>query len=189
MDLWRDKTKELRRVGVRIDWKATFYAFCEAHGGLPVKHAGRLLFPDGWGYALDYRGPEYPPPRDAEGNPDEEALLHLRIAYCREKRRLLRFEVAHFGDLVSSFDDMQKGRSVRIQSMRKTDDMGATGNPQWASGDAEDEISLIRSRLKWARSELVTCEKELEALEEQTVKQELERVAQDGERVSNGKQR
>jgi hypothetical protein len=58
---------------IRLNWKEYFKAFCEQHGGCPVKHRGVLLFRDGWRYsATDYAGPETPPPVDLE----KRAELH-----------------------------------------------------------------------------------------------------------------
>ena len=44
IDLARHHARELSKLGIRIDWKATFESFVDAHGGLPVKHGAALPF-------------------------------------------------------------------------------------------------------------------------------------------------
>lgn len=166
IDLARHAARELRKIGVQIDWKATFEAFVEAHGGMPVRHGGRLLFADGWGHALDYRGPEFPPP-DA-GTPEGAAeLARLKYTYQVLKRKALIMERDWLLGVIETFDQTQRLRSAPLQRRYRTDDRDEHGNPRWGTGPAAAGVEPLRLRLEHVTlPALRECEAEIRRTEE-----------------------
>src|SRR6185295_16041100 len=71
---------------VRVDWRAYWKEFSRQHGDFPVKWRSRFLFRDGWTYAMDYPGPEWPPPTD------ERELARMVRAYWLLRKRAVRAE-------------------------------------------------------------------------------------------------
>ena len=78
------------RPKVAIDWRQYFLDFCEKHGRPLLAIDGRrLLFPDGWSYGLDHKGPEWRPPDD----PTEywrQVLQYWRLYRVGVSRELVR---------------------------------------------------------------------------------------------------
>jgi len=98
-----------RAPGIRLDWKRYFHSFMEKHGE-PIKYAGRLLFPDGWGYsATSYQGPEYPPPEDA----GELGLLQLQYWIVMADR--LWQEKKSLDNRIRALEQWQQTRSMPLQ--------------------------------------------------------------------------
>lgn len=153
MDLGRHAAKELRKLGIRVDWRATFLAFVDLHGP-PVRWGGRLLFRDGWSHAAaDYRGPQWPPPQE----PRE--LHRLKLEYQRERRRVLRMELDWLGGILGAFEEMARLRSGPIVLMQ--DRKG----PEESRVDANEKLRGARDRLRDTARELKECEAEIERLE------------------------
>lgn len=166
IDLARHAARDLRKIGVTIDWKATFEAFVERHGGLPVKHGGRLLFADGWEHALDYRGPEFPPPRD-DTDEGKEALARLRWQYQVLKRKALIMERDWLEGMIGAFDEAQRLRSAPIQRRVRLDERDEFGNAKWTAEPAEGGIAPLRMRLReLTLPELRRCEVEIAWMED-----------------------
>ncbi len=77
-------------AGYRLDWPAYFHAFEMAHGP-SVDFESRLLYEDGWMYAYDHRGPEYPPPEDrAERMRLRKAWINIRRAVLAQRHADLK---------------------------------------------------------------------------------------------------
>lgn len=159
IDLGRSAARELRKLGIRIDWRATFMEFCQVHGGLPVRFEGRLLFADGWQHGMDYRGPEYPPPKDPV------RLRNLQLAYQRGKRLALKREIDWLEGIVGTFDEAQRLRSAPIQRAVRLDERDAMGNQKWTTEPVRDAVGFLRDRLIGTRHDLRECEAEIERLE------------------------
>jgi hypothetical protein len=160
IDLASQAARELRKVGIRVDWRATFEAFVELHGGLPIKHAGRLLFADGWGHALDYKGPVFPPPRD------KVELARLKLVYQREKRKMLLMEVDWLSETVGFFDEAQRlrGNAPLQRRYRNLDEQGSPVGPA-LTGSVAEAVQPLRDRLRWSREQLKACEQEIAWME------------------------
>jgi hypothetical protein len=172
IDLARHAARELRKIGVSVDWRATFEEFVKAHGGLPVKHAGRLLFEDGWSHALnDYRGPAFPPP-DPKAEGGLLALLKLKLAYQAEKRRKLELEREWLTSVVLMLREMQAGRGSPIMQRVRSDKTDELGNPRWEAvpvGGPDGKrgvLAALEGRLRsLTLPELADCKARIEQLE------------------------
>ena len=93
-------------LAVRLDWRAYFLEFLEAHGNNPVEHQGRLLFADGWSYSsTDYAGPETPPPDNVI------ELADLQRVYWTKRRELVRRELARLRPLAN----LQRSRALPLK--------------------------------------------------------------------------
>ena len=142
-----------RSARIRIDWRASFRAFSELHGGDPVTWKGRLLWRDGWGHsATDYRGPEFPPPSD----PREAAKLRrrywlIRLALAKRAEKALGYEL-------EGFDELARSRSAPLfRRVVTRDDDGVA-----RLGSAELDLSEGRERLAWLREQVEECVERLE---------------------------
>lgn len=97
------------RRTIRIDHRATFRAFCDAHGGDPIMHNGTLLFRDGWRHsATSYRGPEFAPPDDTA---ERVALIH---AYWRRRREVLELRHRDLELAIANLDDAQRASTAPL---------------------------------------------------------------------------
>lgn len=147
---------------VRIDWRASFLAFCEAHGRPVATHhdeqgrAGRLVFPDGWTHSpTDHKGPAWPPPE----NP--AALLGLLYSYWVKRRGIVReeaFKAQARYDLVSQ---AQAQSSVPLQQVVTSWDPELK---KLVTKRGPLDLEGPRMRLEWCLRDLVYAEEELAAL-------------------------
>lgn len=145
-----------RTPQIRIDWKAYFKAFCEAHGD-PILYKGRLLFPDGYQYsATDYAGPEYPP---------EESLERAyRIVYYRERRKLLRERESALIRRLEALERLQSALSVPLQ-YSWTDRDETTGKIMRGTQSLDFDIQL-REPIEDVRADMKRCEEMLRELKD-----------------------
>src|SRR5688572_21181579 len=144
-------TPERRRYSTTtIDWRAYFYAFCEAHGKHPVQWKGRLLFLDGWMYSsTDYRGPEYPPPDDPR------KLRHLKRMYWTQRRFAVKFTVNDVAARLEAIESQQDGRSAPLQQTTRywDDDL-----KKWQVVKGPVDTAMLKARLRFLQDDLVVCE-------------------------------
>lgn len=94
-----------------LDWKAYFHKFVEAHGE-PIRFDGRLLFRDGWGYAMNHAGPEFPPPDDPK------RLKRLRRQYWDKQLAKLTSERDALNDRIKMLIDWGDRKSLPLQERR-----------------------------------------------------------------------
>ena len=138
---------------IRIDWRAYFESFREAHGRFPLLYKGRLLFPDGWTYSsTDHRGPEWPPPEDDEG------LLALVITYWRLRRDAVKKELIVARDRLATLEELLRTKHLPlIQSTSMVDQ--ETGRTRTSSKPLDAEGA--RHRVLWLEDDLKECNLEL----------------------------
>lgn len=103
---------------IELDWRAYFMGFQAVHGGEPIYYEPlkRLLFRDGWTYALDIRGPEWPPPSDPR------QAKELIQEYWRLRRIIINTKLVGFKRTIADLEEIQKLRSAPIQRKVKTRD-------------------------------------------------------------------
>lgn len=100
---------------MKIDWKAYYREFSKLHGGSPVVHGvnqetmsgGYLLFPDGWRYARNPEGPEYPPR-------DQSEQLSLVKQYWIIRRDSLQIEYDNLKYLIRGAVSSQQSKSAPL---------------------------------------------------------------------------
>lgn len=148
-------TKEREKVFRKtvIDWKEYFLEFCKVHGE-PVEYRNGLLFRDGWRYAMEYSGPEYPPPAD------HEQLDRLVVTYWTSRLRMCK----------RSFDRMyvERQRIGLLQSQHSLPLRQVTivGKGQERKRlVSEFDTRQLDDRLKWLRADIDECEKRLGEIE------------------------
>lgn len=141
---------------LRVDWKEYFADFKRKHGQ-PLKYDGRWWFADGWSYATDYRGPEYPPP---------ESLVECRqvqLKYWRLRKMVVDKDAEYLEAAIANIRDLQRQRdacdapvsnflSVKLP---ETDQDGNVVAGKWkrvplSLGDWE-------VRLKWLKDDSMKC--------------------------------
>lgn len=141
---------------LRVDWRAYFKEFMGAHGD-PVKWGQRLLFRDGWQYsALDYAGPEFPPPIDLR------ELRQLQREYW--KRRHLEVK-AHYDVWKQQVDNLiqlshQRGALPLSFRVRVYDEAKA----RMITTNAPLDMPLVEQRLESLKQMLVEAEEQLELI-------------------------
>ena len=136
----------------KLDWRAYFRAFCEAHGGDPVAHGGRLLFQDGWQYSsTDHAGPEWPPPEDPN------KLLALRRFYWQRRRQIVEAEWRKLWEAVRGLEELQGHKSAPLQSQA-----GREGGERRAAGPLD--LAGLKARLSWLQDDVGWCEQKLAEL-------------------------
>lgn len=136
---------------IQLDWAAYYQEFKRLHGD-PVEFGGRLLFPDGWSYAMDYEGPEYPPPADLT------QMDRQKLNYWRRRQVLVRSERDSLLAELDQLEQLQQGRSAPLHYL--------------VPGEQADEeqseplsIELIRKgRLAWLEEDLSECQRKVESL-------------------------
>jgi len=102
---------------MKIDWREYFREFSSVHGGQPILYGqdkeknqgGYWLFSDGWMYATNPIGPEYPPPEN------EEAHKKLISHYWGVRHRVLTYEYDMLKQSIKSLVTAQQNRSVALQ--------------------------------------------------------------------------
>lgn len=150
-----------------IDWPAYFREFCRAHevrGGGPVVDGGVLLFGDGWRYALDYRGPEFPPPDRLDD------LLALQRRYWRRRLEIVRGERDALAFRVEGLNNARREWTGAPLQVRRyvLDDLGRERvDPDEPVTELTAEVwQPLLDRLRWLAADAAACEKELLALGE-----------------------
>lgn len=144
-----------QRVQLRIDWRAYYREFCDAHGGIPVEHGGRQLFEDGWTYSLtDYRGPEWPPPADAR------ELLALKIEYWNIRLKAVLAQRDRLAVLLRDVEQLMLRRSCPLQ--QRVTYVDEAGKRQTQTGPLD--VEPLRARHELFCDDVAYCEDKLNQL-------------------------
>ncbi|MFA5056518.1 MAG: hypothetical protein WC485_00255 [Opitutaceae bacterium] len=143
-------------IKIRLDWRAYFLRFCQAHGE-PVMHAGRLLFSDGWQYsATDYAGPEWPP---AE-SPSE--LATRKHAYWSIRHENARQRLLYAERRLTGLQRWQDAKSLPLQqAFRQSDEAGMAHTVS-----TDIDLDTLTQQVELFRQELHDCESALTELSE-----------------------
>lgn len=143
---------------MRMDWKAYYLAFCEAHGGFPMQDRGRLLFPDGWTYSsTSYIGPEWGPPED------RQEFLELVQRYWRLRRVLVKNELSYRKQVLEGLQEMSHTRSVPLQSVI-TIKTGELGQETSETIKGAVDLDSMRYNLQEVVKDLDICEEHIRTL-------------------------
>ncbi len=144
---------------VRLDWRAYFYKFVEAHGEPVVYNEGMLLFRDGWRYEIgDYQGPEHEPPVD------EDKLQDLRRHYWEILKAKLQGEHADLKRQISMLVEWDMHRDQPLQQRVVYESRNEAGVITLMS-DAEDfDAGPLLSKLNGLEYLLKECEDNLVSL-------------------------
>ena len=124
---------------VILDWREYYLAFRQEHGD-PVQYMGRLLFADGWRYsALDYAGPEWPPPED------EANLRGLKIAYWRLRRSVVSAKADTLQIKLRAISGLQSGKSISLPLKYYAKEMvpGFSGELKELDVTAWDDLLIV----------------------------------------------
>lgn len=143
-------------IDVLIDWQQYFRDFCDTHGKHFVVYENDwLLFPDGYRYyALNYEGPEIPPPV----SPDERTKL--LVFYWERRRHICQLEYRRVTEYKRELQELQQTRSAPISKrVSFKDDEGKIVNTT-----ARLDMSIIDRRLKWLENDILEATQELESL-------------------------
>lgn len=148
----RGKVIPLRKIV--LDWRAYFYNFCKEHQE-PIPYHNVLLFRDGWRYAMEYEGPEYPPPanhRDLDVLVMKYWIGRLRICNgalvkaIAERDRITRFMSNHSLELQQTvyvdYGDKRQKASVPL------------------------DFTPLDEKIKWYRTDAKECEEMLTEIEQ-----------------------
>lgn len=139
---------------ITLDWRAYFISFCDRHGE-PVEWKGRLLFDDGWTYALtDYAGPEWGPPSDP-GELDQ-TVTHYWIIKKGKLDRLL-------AKLIHDFDMLKKTISMHSLPLQQTVKVSEGVGTQQKTVPLN--LDGLEARIEWVREDLYKCDERLQELE------------------------
>jgi hypothetical protein len=140
-----------------LDWQAYFYQFVEVHGP-PIflydedqsEVATELLFQDGWRYsAIDYQGPERPPPEDPR------RLTSLKIRYWTEREATLRNEVNTMAGNMKALESWDETRSLPLQQRVIYQSQDELGRTKTVKGEVEDiDTSILHHRLEDKENQL-----------------------------------
>lgn len=149
---------------IRLDWKSYFKAFCEAHGE-PIRHGNRLLFPDGWTYhALDHKGPEWPPPENANN------LRALQIKYWDLRLAMIQSQRQRIEGDLRALDEMQRARAIPLYEKKSFREETADGTTLKMESRPID-TTLLTERLVWLSVEADKCVTKLKELHDATQRQ------------------
>lgn len=129
-----------------LDWKAYFLEFCKVHGE-PVEYQTGLLFRDGWRYAMEYSGPEYPPPKD------HEQLDRLALVYWQTRHRLLSAALTKVLIEKERVDRIRADHSLPLRQVVIT---GAGEQRRKSTGEYDPRP--LEDRLRWLRTDVAECE-------------------------------
>lgn len=152
-----------------IDWRAYFLRFCAEHGEYVeidwtesdrYPRCTKLLFADGWRYgALDYQGPEYPPPKE------RDKLLKLQVEYWRIRKAKTEAEWKKLDNMRDSLLNWQATRSLPLQASVVYPDRTETGKEILRRSKPEDlDLSGLKIRLEELSYLLAECTERLEEL-------------------------
>lgn len=145
---------------VRLDWRAYFARFCEAHGNNPVEHGGRLLFADGWRYSMtDHAGPEWPPPSGAD-------FKELQRAYWNKRLALVEVERGRLQRTIGELQQLQDQRRVPLQqrTIVWSDDYAEDGHRMATVNCSDVQLMPLQQRLKLLTADVAHCGKMLKEL-------------------------
>jgi len=147
-------------VTVELDWDTYFKEFCNFHGD-PIRHRGRLLFPDGWTYSMtDKAGPEWPPPTDPE------ELRSLLYKYWLVRLRMVKEEYHWLHRMVYDLEEAQRRHSLPLQqvlvSYNEEDGLYHRSVKPLELKDFQE------GRLEWLAQDVKDCEAKLRELERKT---------------------
>ena len=148
---------------VRLNWKAYFDAFSEAHGGDPVLNEGRLLFRDGWTYACSsYAGPEWPP----ETKEDE---LRLRECYWRRRLNIVLGIRTNLAAQLDHLRNLQSTRKVKLKQVLIGIGEDGFRRVRRPERDGEDDVDFaeLEDNLSWHNEFVAQCNAELAVIEEE----------------------
>lgn len=129
---------------LRLDWRAYWESFKAKHSkdGEPIPFGDRILFPDGWMYAYDYRGPEWPP---------DHRELQLRRLYQLVKRREVRIQMRAVAAALDSLRQLQTVKDAPL--MRSEFYIDDDGKP--ARRSLPVDLDELTARLRWLETELI----------------------------------
>lgn len=154
------KTANVAAPRVRLDWRAYFVRFCEAHGNNPVEHGGRLLFADGWRYSsTDHAGPEW-------GPPSSEELKKLQRAYWEARLVLVERERGRLQATIIELEGLQSQRRVPLQqrTFAWSDDFAEDGHRMATISSSDVQLMPLQQRLKLLIADVAHCGKMLKEL-------------------------
>lgn len=134
----------IQPLRITFDWRQYFQDFCQAHGE-PIDYKGRFLFPDGWTYSTDYRGPEWAPPTDPK------ALRFLQFVYWNRRRRIVEEELKERKELLFAIEEQQRRRSGQVQLTTFTRDESGKTTRVPVDG------FIIGHRIELLESDLADC--------------------------------
>lgn len=146
---------------ISVDWGAYFRAFLEKHGAFPFLWAGKLLFPDGWTYGLDERGPEWPPPED------RAEREKLRRTYWKLRRSAGRRELVAARAELEGLRELIRSRSCPIFHRVSWYDREAVqpgpggGTGAWVGDTVPCDLHGAEERVRWLERDLAICELKL----------------------------
>jgi hypothetical protein len=150
----RESLRNVTRRQVRLDWKGYFLNFCKAHGE-PIVYNNVLLFRDGWTYAMDYKGPEYPPPSD------HQELDRLVTSYWLSRLRVTKGFLAQAISERDKYVLLSKSHSLPLQQT-----MVITEGEHRRTVTSPFDLTPLDERIRWFRQDLQECEMRLKELEE-----------------------
>lgn len=156
--------KEIRSgidsLRIRLAWKEYFAAFCGKHGD-PVPDGNRLLFPDGWGYAMAHEGPEYPPPVHDDGTLDLGKLAPLVKRYWTVRRRIVAAQATWLEREYKGFRELQASRSLPLVSQSTSVTYDEAGKPTRRRDVKQVDLEDMAARLDLLRAEVEECDRQL----------------------------
>lgn len=144
----------LEQQRVRVDWRAYWKEFSRVHGDFPVKYRGRFLFRDGWTYAQDYPGPEWPPPQEPELGQVIRAYWILRKRQVRQEWWEKDVELRQLRQLQSTRQLPLMHRSVWL--VRDED-----GTPRRRVFEGPVDFPMLEAELEVSKRQLDECNTEL----------------------------
>jgi hypothetical protein len=148
------------KAKVKLDWRAYFRAFCDAHGD-PVKSGGRMLFADGWTYsASSHAGPEWPPPADPR------IAGKLRQRYWRLRREMVRGEMLEVGGRLEWLRGMAAAKSAPLKQRVYYRTENDAGELAVVSEVKNLDLSGLEERLKWLRKSLAEADEKLKEFDD-----------------------
>lgn len=146
-----------------LDWKAYFLQFCQEHGE-PIEYGNVLLFRDGWRYAMEYQGPEYPPP------PDHRELDILVMKYWLGRLRICNKLLGGYIAEKDRIIGLMGSHSLPLQQVVMID----RGDSR-SKGIATLDTRSLDEKIIWLREDIKECEEMLKEIEEFHAKNNLEK--------------
>ena len=150
---------------ITLSWKAYFFQFVERHGD-PVLYEpdggsdqeGFLIFPDGWRYAIDYRGPEFEPPNDLR------MLKDLQETYWRLRRGKLQRELDGIQQQIKWVERRQELTDIPLQQIVYYRSQPGDGGPYVMKSQTQD-LNLVD--IKYRAEDLSILIQECETKQEE----------------------
>lgn len=154
---------ELPKLNFKLDWKAYYRRFSEAHGGNPIVYKGRQLFRDGWTYSLnDYAGPEWPPPAD----PKE--LLTLQKVYYYTLWNRAQNELMALRSRYDAIKGLQETKSVPLQQSVEVRDNEAPVGKQVSKHTQDWVPDVFELVIAYLEQEVNTSNEHIQQLKEKS---------------------